>query len=278
MKPLCFLNGEIVPLEEARIDPLDRGLLFGDALYEVVRVVDRSILHLDLHLSRLRGGLERVDIAPPADLDGSCRALVSASELETGHLYLQISRGAAPRSHHPPRGIAPTVLILAVEHTFSEPATRAMRAISRRDDRWRHCDLKTTSLLGTVLGKLDMRDSQVDEVLFVGSRGELREGGSTNLFVRQGDVLKTHPADHRVLAGVTRGLLLGLAEELGLPCLQTPPRLRERDEWQEAFLCGTLTGVQPLVELDGEEIGGGATGPWTRALAEAMETKDRHES
>jgi D-alanine transaminase len=278
MQPLCFLNGEILPVEEARIDPLDRGFLFGDALYDVVRVGERSPLHLEAHLARLRGGLERIAIDPPADLDGSCRRLVSENQLETGYLYLQISRGAAPRSHVPPGDIEPTVLILAAEHTFPEPASRAMRAISRRDDRWKHCDIKTTSLLGTVLGKLQMRDSRVDEVLFVGSLGELREGGSTNLFVRKGDVLLTHPADHHILEGVTRGILVGLAEELGLPCVERPPLLHEREDWQEAFLCGTLTGVQPLVELDGTDIGGGVAGPWTQALADAMEKTDRLES
>jgi D-alanine transaminase len=278
MRPLCWLNGEILPVEEARIDPLDRGFLFGDSLYDVLRVVERRPLHLEAHLARLHGGLERIDIDPPADLDGSCRRLVAESQLDTGYLYLQVSRGAAPRSHQPPGDIEPTVLILAVEHTFSEPASRAMRAISRGDDRWKHCDIKTTSLLGTVLGKLQMRDSQVDEVLFVGSQGELREGGSTNLFVRKGDRLQTHPADHHILKGVTRGILLQLAERLGLSYRETPPRLHELREWQEAFLCGTLTGVQPLVELDGEAIADGVVGPWTKLLAAELEKTDRRDS
>jgi D-alanine transaminase len=151
-----------------------------------------------------------------------------------------------------------------------------MRAISRQDDRWQHCDLKTTSLLASVMGKIDMREAGVDEVLFVGARGQVREGGSSNLFVRQGDVLKTHPADGRILEGVTRAILLKLAEESGLPCSETPPLLHERSEWQEAFLCGTLTGVQPLVELDGEPVADRVVGPWTKQLAEAVETADRN--
>ena len=274
---LCWLNGEILPVEGARIDPLDRGFLFGDALYDVVRVVERSPLHLEAHLDRLRGGLESIDIDPPANLDQSCRQLLSEGQLETGYLYLQVSRGAGPRSHQPPADIEPTVLILAVEHAFSEPAARAMRAISRRDDRWKHRDIKTTSLLGTVLGKLQMRDARVDEVLFVGPQAELREGGSTNLFVRKGDVLQTHPADHRILEGVTRGILLQLAEQLGLSYCETPPRLHELREWQEAFLCGTLTGVLPLVELDGEAIAGGVVGMWTKLLATELERTDRRD-
>ena len=274
MKDLCCLNGRIQSLEEARIDPLDRGFLFGDALYDAVRVVESTILHLDSHLARLQGGLERIDIAVPAGLASDCRQLVAASQLETGYLYLQVSRGVAPRSHEPPGDITPTILILAVAHSFAAPASRAMRAISRQDDRWKHCDLKTTSLLATVMGKIDMREAGVDEVLFVGARGQVREGGSSNLFVRQGDVLKTHPADGRILEGVTRGILLTLAEQSGLPCEETPPLLHERNEWQEAFLCGTLTGVQPLVELDGEPIADSVVGLWTKQLAEALEKGD----
>ena len=274
MKNLCCLNGRIQSLEEARIDPLDRGFLFGDALYDAVRVVESTILHLDSHLARLQGGLARIDIDVPAGLASDCRQLVAASQLETGYLYLQVSRGVAPRSHEPPGDITPTLLILAVAHSFAAPASRAMRAISRQDDRWKHCDLKTTSLLATVMGKIDMREAGVDEVLFVGARGQVREGGSSNLFVRQGDVLKTHPADGRILEGVTRGILLTLAEQSGLPCEETPPLLHERDEWQEAFLCGTLTGVQPLVELDGEPIADSVVGLWTKQLAEALEKGD----
>ncbi len=278
MKDLCCLNGRIQPLEEARIDPLDRGFLFGDALYDAVRVVEGTILHLDSHLARLQGGLGRIDIDLPVGLASDCRQLVAASRLETGYLYLQVSRGVAPRSHEPPGDITPTILILAVAHSFAAPATRAMRAISRQDDRWRHCDLKTTSLLGAVMGKLEMRDAGVDEVLFVGDQGQLREGGSSNLFVRHGDVLETHPANGRILEGITRGILLELAEQIGLPCRETPPLLSERQEWQEAFLCGTLTGVQPLVELDDEPVADGVVGAGTTQLAEALEKRNRNDS
>lgn len=275
MQSLCFLNGEMLPLEEARIDPLDRGFLFGDALYDVVRVVEGKPLHLDAHLARLHGGLERVDIDPPAGLKIACQQLVSASELDTGYLYLQVSRGVAPRTHQPPTDISPTVLILALAHNFAGPASRALRAISKRDERWKHCDLKTTSLLATVLGKIDVRDGEADEVLFIGPEGQIREGGSSNLFVRQDGVLKTHPADGRILEGVTRGILLELSERVGIPCSETPPLLHELDEWQEAFLCGTLTGVQPLVELDGELIAGGVVGPWTKLLAGELEKRGK---
>jgi D-alanine transaminase len=175
----------------------------------------------------------------------------------------------------PPAGLEPTVLILPAAHGFDPPAGRPHAAVTIPDPRWRHCEIKTTSLMATVVGKLAARDAGADEVLFAGEGGELREGGSTNLFVRRGDVLETHPADGRILRGVTRGILLRLAAEEGIPVAERAPRLAERDDWREAFLCGTLTGVQPLATLDGRPVAGADGGPWTRRLADALERYER---
>jgi D-alanine transaminase len=272
---LCSLNGRILPVEEARIDPRDRGLQFGDALYEVVRVVGGVPLHLDLHLARLRDGLHRVDVPVPDRLAERCGDLLRASALDVGSLFLQVTRGVAPRVRMPPAGLDPTVLIVPAAHEFSAPAGRPLTAVTLDDPRWRHCDVKTTSLMGAVVGKLAARDAGADEVLFVGAKGELREGGSTNLFVRRDDLLETHPTDGRILRGVTRLHLLRLAAAEELPVAERAPLLAERDGWQEAFLCGTLTGVQPLVALDGERIGDGSAGPWTERLAHAFDRFER---
>ncbi len=272
---LCSLNGRIVPLAEARIDPRDRGYTFGDAIYEVVKVAGGTALHLEPHLERMRAGLERVRISAPADLAERCRELLAATGLDGGSLYLQITRGVAPRTRMPPLDLEPTVLILANRHGFDPPAGRPHSAVTLADPRWLHCDVKTTSLMATVTGKLSALDAGADEVIFVGEDGALREGGSTNLFVRRGDVFETHPTDGRILRGVTRGVLLRLAAEMGIAVAERAPRLGERGEWREAFLCGTLTGVQPLARLDGEPVPGGDGGEWTRRLAEALDRYER---
>jgi D-alanine transaminase len=273
---LCHLNGRIVTRAEARIDPLDRGFLFGDALYEGIKVLAGTPLDLDPHLARLRSGLGRVGIPEPAGLGERCRELVEAVALGSGTLYLQVSRGVAPRQHAPPPGLEPTVFILPAEHGFWPPAGRPHTALSLPDPRWLHCDVKTTSLMATVAAYLGR--SKADEILFRSPDGELREGGHTNLFVRSGDRLETHPLDGRVLAGVTRAKLLELAKVEGIPTRERAPRLDEIDAWQEAFLCGTRTGVQPLVRLDGLEISGGGTGEWTVRLAAALEAEDRRQA
>ncbi len=272
--PICHLNGRLMPLAEARIDPLDRGFLFGDALYEGIKVLRGTTLFLDAHLRRLRSGLEGIEIPAPADLGQACCDLVAACDLETGFLYLQVSRGVAPRSHMPPRELAPTVLILASRPVFDPPAGCPRRLITVPDWRWRRNDLKTTSLMGTVLGKLEARRSGAEEVVFVGAAGELREGGSTNIFVRHRNRLETHPLDGRILPGVTRAILLELAAAEGLPLSERAPLLAERQAWQEVFVCGTLTGVQPVVEIDQAPVADGRTGAWTRRLAAAVAARE----
>lgn len=269
---LCHLNGRLLPLAEARIDPRDRGFLFGDGLYEGLKVVHRTILFLEDHLDRLRSGLARLRIPAPDDLSGRCRELVGATGLDTGFLYLQVTRGAGPRSRFPPLDLEPTVFLEATERVYDPPAARRYRVAVVADPRWRHCDLKTTSMLATVTGKLRARDAGADEVLFVGGAGDVREAGSANFFARRGEALETCPLDGRVLAGVTRKRVLELAAALGLPVVERAPRLDERRQWTEAFLTGTITGVQPVTELDSEPVGA-PPGPidWTRRLAEALD-------
>jgi len=275
MESICWLNGTLQPLVQARISPLDRGFVFGDSLYEVIKVVEGTIPFLDLHLERLCDGLERVEIGVPAEMEEACRRVLEGAGLATGSLYLQVSRGSAPRTHIPPRNLEPTILIVPSSHEYAPPAASPHRAIAIPDPRWLHCDLKSNSLMATVLGKLAVRDAGVDEVLFVGDGGRLREGGNTNLFVKRGGRLRTHPLDGRVLPGVTRRNLIELAAGLGYEVEERAPRLSELGSWEEAFLCGTLTGVQPLVSIDGEIIAEGVTGIWTRSLAEAFAERER---
>jgi D-alanine transaminase len=263
------LDGKVMPLAAARIDPRDRGLVFGDGVYEVMRVVGGVALRVSAHLERLQRSLTEVGIPQPARVAEACEELLATAGLASGSLFLQVTRGVAPRSHLPARDLRPTLIILPASPPHPRPGESRLRAVTVPDWRWGRCDVKTTSLMGTVLGKLRARDAAVEEVLFAGPWGELREGGSTNLFVRREDHLETHPLDGRILPGVTRRFVLRAAEALGLPVVERAPRLEERQEWQEAFLCGTLTAVQPLVELDGVMIADRTAGDWTHRLATA---------
>lgn len=275
MKPLCYLNGRIQPLAEARLDPLDRGFLFGDALYEAIKVLDGTLLHLQPHLDRLYRGLSRVGIPAPQDLDIVCTQLAEAADFDSGYLYLQISRGVRSRLLIPPMDLEPTVLVVPFEMNFDPPAGRLKRAVTVPDWRWEFRDIKTTSLMATVMGKLRAGENAVDEVIFVGPQRQVREGGTTNIFVRHHDTWETHPADGSILQGVTRGTLIELVVAEEMRVVERGPHLDAIETWQEAFLCGTTTGVQPLVEIDGRQIADGRAGAGTRRLAARFDELER---
>lgn len=272
---LCFLDGGILPLEEARIDPLDRGFLFGDGVYEVVKVREGRPLFLAEHLRRLDESLGTARISCPWDPAEIIERLLEEDPFQGGSLYLQVTRGAGPRSHFPANEMEPTVFAYGKEHAHLPLPGPGLEVVTVPDWRWGRCDLKTTSLMATVLGKIEARDAGADEVVFVAEDGEVREGGSTSLLVRRSDAWEAHPLDRSVLPGVTRAVLWELASELEMPLRERPPRIEERSRWQEVLLCGTLTGVQGVVRWDGEPVAGAAVGPWTRRLAEAYDERER---
>jgi D-alanine transaminase len=266
----CLLNGRVVPFGEARISPLDRGFLFGDAVYEAVKVAGGRLLFLDRHLGRLAASLAAMRIAAPSELAPKLAELVAANALADGVLYLQVTRGVARRrTHLPPTGLDPTVFAMtsAIDYPERPENEPGMAAISRPDDRWGHCDVKTTALAASVLAKLAADDAGAVEAIFVGPGGALREGGNTNLFVRDGDGWHTHPTGPEILAGVTRAVLLEEAARFGIEVATRSPRLGARAGWREAFLCGTTTGVRGLVTLDDTPIAGGEVGAETRRFA-----------
>lgn len=266
----CLLNGRIVPFGEARISPLDRGFLFGDAVYEAVKVTGGRPLFLGRHLERLAASLAAMHIAAPGELAPKLSELVAANALADGVLYLQVTRGVARRrAHLPPADLEPTLFAMtsALDYPERPENEPGLAAVTRPDDRWGHCDVKTTALAAGVLAKLAAADAGAVEALFAGADGALREGGNTNLFVRDGDGWHTHPLGPQILAGVTRAVLLEEAARFGVDIAQRAPRSAARDDWREAFLCGTTTGVRGLVTLDGAPIADGEVGAETRRFA-----------
>ena len=280
MPALCVLDGAVLPLAAARISPLDRGFLFGDGVYETMKVLGGRPLFLAHHLARLDASLAGLAIPRPPRVGETIAELLAATGPFDGSLYLQVTRGTfSTRQHRPPVDGTPTFFVLPAESPSPDLATASgWTAISRPDWRWRRGDLKSTSLAGAVLGNLEVARAGADEILWMGDAGELREGGHTNLFVRRDAALETHPLGTTVLPGVTRLLLFELAAGLGVPLVERTPRLAERASWSEAFVCGTLTGVRGLAALDGAPIGDGAVGPWTRKLAVALAAREREEA
>jgi len=273
--PLIYVNGKIIPAREAVVSAMDRGFLFGDAVYEVIKV-DRGVpLFFLHHLLRLANSLHEARIpAPPFPAREVLRYL-AAMKGRSGSLYLEISRGAHPRNHLPPAGLRPTVMLFLQDHHFHTAAERergyALHAV--RDIRWHRCNIKATSLMGAILCKLEARDRGADEVVFYDARGRFTEAGSTNFYaVRDGTVF-THPLGGAILKGVTCTLLKEFARKDGIRWSERAPRLAEMRSWDEAFVTGTLTGVMPVFTVDRTRISR-RMGPVTRRLLEAFKREE----
>jgi D-alanine transaminase len=274
---LVYLNGHYSPVREATLSALDRGFVFGDGVYEVWRVVRGQMFEAERHQARLERGLSELRIAQPenASLDGIMgigERLLRENGLATGEatLYVEITRGAAPRTHYfPAPGTAPTLLVMASAFTPSEARFTGTRVITQPDVRWLRCDLKTIQLLPNVLARQVATEAGASEAIFVRD-GAITEGTHTTVFAVIGGVLRTHPTTHLVLPGVTRELVVELAHGAGLSVREAPIRLDELPDATELFLTGTTTDVTPVLRVDDQVIGDGAPGPIARTLLERL--------
>ena len=272
---IVYLNGKFTDNDQATVSVDDRGFLFGDGVYEVFRVTDGRLFAADRHLRRLARGLEFLEIPRTAALDDA--ALVAAAQrllqdnaLTRGDVlvYLQITRGApGPRAHQfPSPRTPPTVYLAANPYTPPEEVrARGASVVTTPDIRWGRCDLKTIQLLPNVLAKQKAVTAGAFETLFVRD-GVITEGASTNFFAVVGGVLRTHPANHHILPGITREILLEEAEQIGVSVVPTAITPKELNGAEEGFVTSTSADVMPVVRVDGRPIGGGEPGPVTQRL------------
>ncbi len=267
-----YLDGAFLPRKEARVSVEDRGFLLGDGVYEVSPAYRGRFFRLDRHMTRLRKGLEALKIDfDPSRLPEVHQELLERNGLSRGRpsvVYVQLTRGVAPRTHHfPEEPVSPTVYGYAKAHDRT-PRSRweeGWGAVTVPDQRWSRADVKTIALLPNVLAQEAARRAGVPDALMVRD-GLALEGGHSNLFVVFGEALVTHPASNQILHGVTRECVLELARAEGLRVEERPIPLGELEDATELFFTGTTTEVRPTVELDGRSVGDGRVGPVTRTL------------
>jgi D-alanine transaminase len=272
---IVYLNGRFLPREEAKISPEDRGFLFADAIYEVVRYGARRPYRLAEHLARMRHGLTELQIAvEPAFFPQVAARLLEENGLggEDALVYVQVSRGAAPRYHaFPPEGTAPTVFAFA-RKTDPPPPPGGGRAILLPDERWGRCDVKTVMLLPNVLASQRAREANAIEAILVRD-GIAWEGTKANLFALSGGVVRTAPRGPRILPGVTRGAALEAAASLGFPIEERPLAVEELFSADEVFLASTTMWTYSLVEIEGRRVGEGRPGPVAARLQEVLQAE-----
>ncbi len=265
-----YLNGEYRPLEQGLVSIEDRGFQFGDGVYEVIRVYNGKPFRLAKHLARLQESVKGIEIPlpePAEKIEEVCRKLIGG--LREAQIYLQVTRGVAPRAHAFPSDIRPTFVAYAREVKPPAP-DRVFTLKSVTDDRWGRCHLKTVCLLPNILAKQRAVEAGCDEALFVRDDGTVTEGSSSNAFFVRGGALFTHPADHRILNGVTREAVLEIARQQGVRVRHQPVTLAEAIGSDEAFVTGTLTEITPAVSLNGRPVGTGKAGPVTLQLRAAF--------
>lgn len=271
-----YLNGEYIPKDRATISVDDRGFLLSDGIYEVTPAYRGRLFRMDRHMRRLQHGLDALRIEyDPAGLPDMHARLIAANTLaseDVAIVYMQITRGVAPRTHHfPPKGTPPTVYAFAQAYHRPELARwkRGYEAITVPDRRWDRVDIKSIGLLPNVLAQQAAVDAGVEDALFVND-GVALEGSHNNVFAVLDGVATTHPATHRILHGVAREYVIELAHAQGIGVEERPVLLEEMRGADEIFFTGTTTEVRPTVRLDGEPVGNGKVGPIAKALYEAF--------
>ncbi|HEU5170522.1 MAG TPA: aminotransferase class IV [Gemmatimonadales bacterium] len=280
MSDLVWLNGEYLPRERATVSVDDRGFLFGDGVYEVIRVVGGRYIDADRHLRRLRRSLAELELVDPAasglDLLGIGAELVGRQRLGNGEaaIYLQVTRGAAPRRHaFPPAGTPPTVFIAAA--AFEPKASQrahGVAAITHPDLRWDRCDIKSVNLLPNVLANQRATERGACEAILVRGR-TVTEATHSSVFAVIDGCVRTHPNGPAILPGVTRGVVLELAAAEGLALREDAFEADDLPRATELFLTGTTTDVMPVTHLDGRPVGMGVPGPVARRLGELLQER-----
>ncbi|MDX1332184.1 MAG: D-amino acid aminotransferase [Robiginitalea sp.] len=267
-----YLNGAILDAQNAQISVFDRGFIFGDGIYEVMAQIGGRFFYGEAHMDRLKGCLKKIGIAFDVDaLQAEIPALLEASGL-TGKdcmLYIQVTRGVAPRQHSYPEGIRPTAMMYAWPKTLPDLVTEGVSTVTRDDFRWSRCDIKMTSLLGNVMANQYAMEHGCYETILV-RNGVVTEASHCNVFFVKDGVVYTHPADEFILDGITRQVVLELCQKLGLEVRMEGIPLAELQNMDEAFLTGTSSQITPIRKIDGAVLYETDMGPVTRRLQEAF--------
>ena len=286
LDPIVYLNGELVPLSEARVPVLDRGFIFGDGIYEVAPLYPhasgRTAFRFRHHLARLARSLDKIGIVNPFD-DTGWRALidrvVAANEADAGLradqdaiAYVQITRGVAKRGHAFPAGIQPTVFVMVTPLNLPNAAQRAqgVRCVTAEDRRWLNCDIKSISLLGNVLMAQYAAENDAFETIQFRD-GMLTEGSSSNIWMVKDGVLYAPPRSHKILEGIRYSLIEDLTGECGIRFEAREIAEAELRAADEILVSSATKEVLPVTQLDGQPVGSGKPGAVFAALYAAYQ-------
>jgi D-alanine transaminase len=259
-----YLNGKFLPPDQARVSVFDRGFIFGDGVYEVIPVFGGRLFRLPHHLSRLDASLGAIRLCNPHTQqewnDIFTRLLAAGSGDQ--YIYLQITRGVAPRDHAFPPNITPTVFAYAQPLKYSPPEQLAqgVTAVTAADIRWQRCDIKAIALLANALLRQEAIDQGAVEAILVRD-GLVTEGAASNIFVVKNGRLVTPPKGPFILPGITRDLVVEIARAKGIPCDELPVKIETLTSADEVWLTSSTKEILPITRIDGRPVGNGKPGP-----------------
>jgi D-alanine transaminase len=269
----AWFDGRIVPFSTAVVPLEDRGLQFGESVYEVVAVVDGRPFRLADHVERMLGSARELALAagvpPLAQWESLVDQLHTREPQPTAVLYAQLTGGAAPREFVPEHAPVPLFFAYLRAHDFPDPpsTTRGISAVTAPETRWRRRDIKTTMLLPAVLARRAAASQGAGEVLFVGQDGFVNEGAASTMFIVRGRTVATPPPTDRLLPGVSSLVVREICEELRIPFETRALTLSDLATADEVFLASTVVLVMPVVRVDGRPVGGGVGGPTSLQIA-----------
>jgi len=262
---MIYLNGDFMPIEQAKISVLDRGFIFGDGVYEVIPVYSRRPFRLAEHLVRLQSSMDAIRLANPhpaskwTELVGK---IIAGNPWEDQNVYLQITRGAAKRDHAFPKGLKPTVFVMASELVppSAELVTSGAKAIVLPDYRWLRCDIKSTSLLGNCMLRTLAADEGCAEAILVRD-GMLTEASASNVFIVKNGTVLTPPKSHLILPGITYDVVLEILRANAIAHEVRPVAESELRSAEEIWVTSSSREVLAITTLDGKPVGSGKPGP-----------------
>lgn len=274
-----FLNGRFIPDAEASISVFDRGFVFGDGVYELVPVYSRHPFRLDNHLRRLQASLDGIRLDNPYGMDGWRKLILQLIELHDftdQSVYIQVTRGVAPRDHPFPKGVPPTVFMFAQPLVTAAAGLKhaGVCAVTAVDNRWMRCDIKAISLLANILLRQQAVDAECAETVMLRD-GWLTEGTASNIFVVKHGVLLAPPPSNLMLTGVTYDVVLELAAANGIPVERRPISEAEVRGADELWMTSSTKEILAIVRLDGVAVGAGVPGPLAQRMDGLYQTFKR---
>jgi len=261
---IVYLNGEFLPLDEAKIPVLDRGFIFGDGVYEVIPVFHGKAFRLEHHLQRLETNINAIKINNPQSKTGWASIInevISRNNPTDQSVYLQVTRGIAKRDHKFPHDIEPTVFVMSnpLTEVPESELENGVTAITLDDIRWQYCNIKSIALLPNILLRQQAVEQNASEAILI-KDGKVTEGAASNIFTVKDSIIYTPSKADCLLPGITRDLVLELASLHGMPCKEITISLNELQDADEIWLTSSTKEILPITSLDNKKVGSGKPG------------------